>query len=261
MADKDQGLRITHVLGPTSPYVEYGDDQRLLGSLPSAFSPASPFDDPRKGEARSSSVYLSQSSSRNGRIYRRLGRFSVALLYITGLYSTLLSGAWLAIAIKQPHWGNFINYTDSNLTPSLAATIAAALAKSIELSFLTFFLAMMGQYLTRRASNNEAPGISLADVQLKVLMMLPGTLFTQWRSYGRALLSVLGLASLVACFSGLLYTTASQALVNPRPSTISNVNTLYGQLNTTPANYDYIKKDCPAEDKDTCIQTEYAGRA
>ena len=213
MADKNQGLRITHALGHGSPYVDYGDDQRLLGSLPSAFSPTTQFDDTGKAGSKSPNVYFSQSSSRNeAKQHHRAKWYSIAAIYATGIYSTLMSGAWLTIAIKQPHWGRFINLSGGTLTPSVASTIITALAKSIEVSFVTFFLSMTGQFLTRQAHGHNAPGISLADVQLKMLLVLPGTIFTQWKSYGRVLLSLLGLASLVACLSSMLYITASEAL-------------------------------------------------
>ena len=196
-------------------YRQDPDQQRLLGTppTPSAFSSATLLGDSWASEPKSPGTPFPQTLSHTkARPYRRLEWYSIVSLFMFGIYSTILSGAWLALAIGKPRWDPVLNLNGSALTASTASTITTALAKTIELSFLTFYLAMLGQHLTRRASNHDAPGVSLADLQLKVLMALPGTLVTQWKSYGRILRTLLGIASLVACFSALLYSTASEAL-------------------------------------------------
>ena len=162
---------------------------------------------------------------RRGKVkpYRRLERITSVSIFFVSIYSTLLSGAWLAIAIGKPNWDNLLRSDGSSLTFTNASTLATALAKTIELSFLTSFLAMMGQYLTRKASNDNATGISLAELELKILLVQPGTLVTRWKSYSRSLLSILGLASLVACLSATFYTTASDALGKSPSIIIRNI--------------------------------------
>ena len=198
MADQDQGLRIRHG-GKPAFTVEYHALKSSSGSpLPSsAFSSPGLPDGLRKNNFR--------------RPYRGLEWYSVLAIFVIGLWSTLLSGAWFVIAVHKPHW-DFISSNDSVLTPTTASTLTTALAKTIEVSFVSFFLAIVGQYFTRKASDNEHSGISLADLQLKVLMVLSGTLITSWKSYGRVLRSFVGITSLIACVSALLYTTASDAL-------------------------------------------------
>lgn len=144
--------------------------------------------------------------------YRSLEWIAVISLFFVGLYSTLLSGVWLAIAIANPIWDDIIHFNSSKITPVNASTVTTALAKTIEMSFITLFLAVIGQYLTCKASNNNTAGISLAELQLKIVLLQPGVLVTRWTSYSRSMLSVLGIVSLVACLSATFYTTASDAL-------------------------------------------------
>lgn len=209
-----QGLGIKNT-ALSSSYVEYIEKQRMFGTPLTSSSSITPLldDSLGTGPKTPSSPFLQSYKRGRGRAYRRLEWYSTVGIFATGIYSTLLSGVWLVIALKKPHWGSFINSNGSVLTPATASTLATAIAKTIEISFLTFFLAMMGQYLTRRAASDQnASGISLADLQLKVLLVLPGTLFTQWRNYGRSLRSMLGVISLIACFSAMLYTTASDSV-------------------------------------------------
>lgn len=209
----DRGLKIRQALVSVS-HDEYQDQHRLLGPFtPSSFSSTPASDDFWKaGTGYQSTPGWHSTKPNRGKPYRQLEWYSAIALFASGIYSTLLSGAWLTIAIMQPHWGHFVDSNGSLLSPTAASTLATGLAKTIEMSFLTFFLATMGQYLTRTASNNNVPGISLADIQLKIFVVSPGTLFTQWRSFGRALRSFLGIISLIACLATMLYVTASESL-------------------------------------------------
>ena len=203
----------------TKSHVPDGQDrQQLLGMppTPSSFSSSPFFDDSSQAALKSPSSLIPTHGLRTTKPRRqKLEWYSTVALYITGIYSTVLSGASLTVAIMKPHWGDFIKESRGTLTPTAASTLATFLAKSIEISFLTFCLAMLGQYLTRKASTHTRSGISLGHVQLKMLLVQPGSLFTQWKSYGRALRSFIGVASLIACAVALLYTTASEALGMP----------------------------------------------
>ena len=142
----------------------------------------------------------------------RFSGISIPLLFVLSTYSTVLSGIWFLLAVIKPHYGTFIGSNGANISPGTASTVVAGVAKTIELSFITVFLACLGQFFTKQAFNKMSPGISLADIQLKTMIVQPGSLLTQWRSYGLVWKSMLGLLSLLACFSGTLYTTASDAL-------------------------------------------------
>ena len=176
----------------SNPYVAASDNERLVWN--SAPPPVAP-------QIRQDHK---QSSSFSG--------ISTPILLFLACYSTLLSGIWFLLAVIKPHYGFFIGTGGANISPSTASTVAAGVAKTIELSFITVFLACLGQFFTKQAFNTISPGISLADIQLKQMIVQPGSLLTQWRSYGLVWKSMLGFISLLACFTGTLYTTASDAL-------------------------------------------------
>lgn len=84
----------------------------------------------------------------------RLSWLSVWLI-ILSVYSTILSGIWLGTAIAQPRWGRTIS-TGGSMTLSTASVLTSIFAKTIELSFVTVFVAFIGQVLTRRAIATNA---------------------------------------------------------------------------------------------------------
>ena len=98
------------------------------------------------------------------------------------------------------------------MTPVVASTLTAGVAKTIELSFVAVFIGFLGQYLSRNALDRRSRGISLADIQLRTLILQPGTLITHWQSFNFPARVSLGIASLVACISAMLFTTASDTL-------------------------------------------------
>ena len=216
----DHGLRITS-LPALNSHAEVQAQQQLheTPSISSTFSPNNPqLIESWEAGLKSSCPSLAQNLKPNrGRPNRSLGRITSISIFFVTIYSTLLSGLWLAVAIKKPSWDNFIH--SSTFTPTNVSTLATAFAKTIELAFLTSVIAMVGQYLTSKASNDNTSGISLAEVQLKVLLVQPGMFITRWRTYSRSILSVLGIMSLAACLSAMLYTTASDAL-GMRPITL-----------------------------------------
>ena len=174
----------------TSYFVSSADTERLVAASP-AIPPPSPYDQ-------------RQTPAFSG--------ISIPFLFGLSIYSTVLSCAWFLIAVIKPHYGTFIGSIGSNLAPGTASTLVAGAAKTIELSFVTVFIACLGQFFTRQALNARSPGISLADIQLKTMIVQPGSLLVQWRSYSLIWKSLLGLLSLIACATAMLYTTASDAL-------------------------------------------------
>ncbi|KAL8803973.1 MAG: hypothetical protein Q9182_002845 [Xanthomendoza sp. 2 TL-2023] len=140
---------------------------------------------------------------------------AISAVLILSLYSTTLSGLWLGTAIAKPRFGHKITNTGS-LSPSTASVVSTAIAKSIELSFVTVFVTFLGQVLSRRALATKSKGITIAEMSFRSWVMQPGTLITHWQSVKYASLTLLGLISLVGAIAAMFYTTASDALVTPK---------------------------------------------
>lgn len=124
-----------------------------------------------------------------------------------------MSGMYLIVAMVKPHFGNRIS-VHGGLTPSTASLLSALFAKTIELSFVTVFVAFLGQVLTRRAILNKSRpgGITIAEMSMRTWIMQPGTLITHWEAVKYAALTFLGVIALTAAFIAMLYTTAADAL-------------------------------------------------
>lgn len=88
------------------------------------------------------------------------GTFSSVSILLLSIYSTIFSGIWLGLAIAKPHY-RFVNMS-GGMSPSAASTLVAAFAKSIELAFVTIYVAFIGQFLSRTAL--DVTGITIADM-------------------------------------------------------------------------------------------------
>ena len=135
---------------------------------------------------------------------------SITILLLS-IYSTVFSGIWLGLAIAKPRYGRRIS-ASSNLPPSNASVLFAAFAKSIELSFVTVFVALLGQVLSRRAFRTKSKGITIAEMSMRSWVMQPGTMITRWETIRFAGLTLIGAMALLAAVMAMLYTTASDAL-------------------------------------------------
>ena len=135
---------------------------------------------------------------------------SISIL-ILALYSTVFSAIWLIIALVKPRYGTKIG-SSGGLSPSTASTITAAIAKTIELSYVTVFVTFLGQMLTRRAIAKGSKGVSVADLSLRSWVVQPGTLITHWESVRYGGTTLLGGIAIFAAISSTTYTTASDAL-------------------------------------------------
>lgn len=131
---------------------------------------------------------------------------------ILAIYSTAGSALWLGVAVAKPRWGRRITANGGFLTPASASLICVALAKSIELSFITVFVAFLGQVLSRRAFAKRSRGITIAEMTMRAWVMQPGTLLTHFQTVRYAGLTILGALSVIAALTAMLYTTASDAL-------------------------------------------------
>lgn len=128
------------------------------------------------------------------------------------IYSTAGSALWLGVAVAKPRWGRKITVTGGSLTPASASLTCAALAKTIELSFVTVFVAFLGQVLSRRAFAKRSRGVTIAEMTMRSWVMQPGTLLTHCQTVRYAGLTILGALTLIAALTAMLYTTASDAL-------------------------------------------------
>ena len=153
-------------------------------------------------------------SSRQDVHLHRWSWISITILALS-VYSTVLSGIWLITAIVQPRWGRKISST-GNLMPSTASLLTALIAKTIELSFVTAFVALVGQVLTRRAISRKSKGMTLSEATMRNWIMQPGSLITNGETLHYSALTVLGALTLTATAVAMFYTTASDAMVAPK---------------------------------------------
>ena len=136
-------------------------------------------------------------------------------IFILALYSTAMSLVFFALASKGQRYGEI--RTGGRLTISGATVLTTFFAKTIELSFVTVIVALLGQALARRAYDKDAAGgITLAEIGMRSWILQPGTLVTHWEGVKYASLSLLGATSLAATVLAMLYVTAANALVQPQ---------------------------------------------
>lgn len=194
---------------------------------------------------------------------------SITILFLSA-YSTIFSGIWLGLAVAKPHYGKRV-LSDGPLTPSTASLLFAAFAKTIELSFVTVFVAFLGQVLSHRAFVKNSKGITVAEMQMRVWIQQPGTLITHWETVRYAALTLLGGLALTTAFMAMLYTTASDALVSPKLKFgAEEQKVLYGQVKTMFGNQTYRVENCKTpmtNDTDpwfygaTCVAIEHSGQS
>jgi hypothetical protein len=146
---------------------------------------------------------------------RRLTWLSITIL-VLAVYSTAMSGLFFAVAAKGPRYGRTIS-TGGRLDISGATVLTTFFAKTIELSFVTVIVALLGQALARRAHDKKAEsGITLAEIGMRSWILQPGTLITHWEGVRYAGVTVLGVLSLLSAILAMLYVTAANALVQPQ---------------------------------------------
>lgn len=100
--------------------------------------------------------------------------------------------------------------------------------------------------------------------------MQPGTMITHWESIRYAVISVLGIISLLTAVMTMLYTTASTSLVAPQLKFSKWENrVMQGLVKTEFSNPTYIQDNCqtpitstmdPLNYGATCIQIEHAAQ-
>ncbi|MCJ1405122.1 hypothetical protein MMC11_008348 [Xylographa trunciseda] len=195
---------------------------------------------------------------------------SITIL-VLAIYSTVFSAIWLVVAALKPRYGGFINTTTGRLSPINASTLTAAFAKTIELSFVTVFVAFIGQVLSRRAIATRSKGITIAEMSTRHWVTQPGMMFTNWESVKTAGNTTLGILSMIAVIVAVLYTTASDTLDSPKLKLGRfEDRLLYGRVATSFANASYTEGSCQTpitiavDDEhrsESCIEIQYSGQA
>ena len=163
-------------------------------------------------------------------------------ILVLSIYSTIFSGLWLLIAIKRPQYGNIITPAGI-ISGNMASLLFTALAKSIEVSFVAVFGTFLGQCVSARAMKKNK-GFAIADISMTGWITQAGTWITHWKSARYAVRTLLGAAALQATVTALLYTTASNALVSPKPHFLKERKDIYSTVLTSFANLSSVTDQC-----------------
>ncbi|KAH8592964.1 hypothetical protein B0O99DRAFT_689178 [Bisporella sp. PMI_857] len=193
---------------------------------------------------------------------------SISILCLS-IYSTVFSGIYLVLAIIQPRYGSKVQ-SGGSISPETASVIFAFFAKTIELSFVSVFVAFLGQVLSRRSLVKSSRGITLAELTMRTWVIQPGFMITHGQTLKYAGFTILGMITLTNAFVAMFYTTASDSLVSPHLRFGDWKNqVMHGKVKTQYANPVYIGEQCrnPTLSIDktyggtTCLQILHAGQA
>ncbi|KAI1459186.1 hypothetical protein F4805DRAFT_88741 [Annulohypoxylon moriforme] len=205
-------------------------------------------------------------------VYVKRWSWTFIVLMSLSIYSTLLSGLWLFTSIYQPRYGRGISDSEGwKMAPSTATLLCTLIAKTIEMSFVTVFVAFLGQVLTRRAFVKKSKGVTLAEMTMRNWVIQPGSLLTYWRGVPFATTTVLGALSLIATICTMFYTTASDAMVSPKLKFGAwESRSIAGLVKASYANPYYVQKACstpidlqmdPNNSAPSCLDVQYSGQS
>lgn len=184
-----------------------------------------------------------ESVSRADVTVKRTSWLSVYII-ILSVYSTLISGLWLGVAIAQPRWGHAIQ-SGGSLSLSTANLLTVIFAKTIELSFVTIFVAFIGQSLTKKAIHQQSDGLTKADMAMRSWILQPGSMLSNGHTLRYAGASFLGVMTLVATIMATFYTTASDTMVRPKLRFSDwHQRDLQSYIMASYANVEYVKDSC-----------------
>lgn len=180
-----------------------------------------------------------------------------------------MSAIWLGVALGTPRYGKHIA-VGQTISPTNVSTWFAFFAKTIELSFVTVFVSLLGQVLSKRAFVDKSRGITISEMQMRTWVMQPGTMITHWETIRFAGPTLLGAIAFTTAFMAMLYTTASDTLVTPH-SKFGRLDSrmLRGQVITPFANEVYIEANCktpidkvadPDNSGPTCMAIEHSAQ-
>lgn len=190
-------------------------------------------------------------------------------LLIMCVYSTILSGIWLGVAIAQPRWGHKIS-SGGSMSLSTANVLTAIFAKTIELSFATVFVAFVGQVLTRRAiGTSEGMHVTMAEMTMRTWITQPGNLLANGYTLRYTGHTLLGILTLIATLVAMLYTTASDTMVRPKLRFSGwQDRELTGYVLASYSNPAYVMSNCatpisneldPKSAGESCLAVQYSG--
>lgn len=195
------------------------------------------------------------------------------IFILLAVFSWVGSGVFLGIAIAKPHWGYRIG-PGKALTYGTATFLCVLFSKLVEITFACSYVAALGQFLSRKAFPKNSPrhtgrGISLAEINLRMWILQPGTLITHFEGVKYVITTFLGVITLAAAISAMFYTSSVEALVSPKMKFSANeTRPMYGQVMTSFANNDYLADTCqtsiptnvdPEHGGSTCLQISFAG--
>lgn len=189
-------------------------------------------------------------------------------IIIICVFSLIFSGIFFVLALRAPRYGRRIS-SQGHFSPADAILLTTVMAKLIEISFVTSFVAFLGQVLSRRAFMKEdGRGVTLSELSMWRWVVQPGSLITHWETARYSGLSFLGILSLLSAVLAALYSSAATALVQPMLKDGSwNSVLMSGNVRTDFANVNYVKHLCQTPirtDKEygggTCLQIEHAGQ-
>ncbi|KAL1623483.1 hypothetical protein SLS54_004473 [Diplodia seriata] len=198
-------------------------------------------------------------------------RWVTSSIILISIYATIVSGLFLVVALRGPEWPMI--RTSGWLTPSNASLLVAILAKTVELSFGSSIVAFLGQVLSRRSLSvrGSGKGVTLAEMSMRNWVGAPGYMVANFETVRYALFSILGIISFIAAIVATVYTSASDALVQPQLK-LGALETKIAKANvmTKFANNQYLGFNCEtpipvSEDEEhrnaTCLDISYAAQA
>lgn len=189
------------------------------------------------------------------------------------VFSWIGSGAFFGIAIAKPHWGHRIG-PGKSMSYGNATFLCVLFSKLVEITFACSYVAALGQFLSRKAfpkngHQQGGRGISLAEINLRLWILQPGTLITHWEGAKYVITTFLGIVTLAAAIAAMFYTSSVEALVSPKLKfTRNETRPIFGQVMTSFANNDYLGRTCqtsipanvdPVHGGSTCLQISFAG--
>ena len=183
-----------------------GDDQRRLLKSPSGNDPSNGM----KGSSGKSGQSFQFSTASD--THKPRSRWLTIALPVLSVFSTVLSGLVLILALKKHAWGTLIS-TRGTIPPSMVPLIFPLLAKIIELSFSSVFVAFLGQALSRRVfDHDQSKGMTITEMSMRTWVVQPASIIAKYRNLGHIILSRLGALTLIAALLAMFYTTASDVL-------------------------------------------------
>ncbi|KAI9724217.1 MAG: hypothetical protein M1828_003962 [Chrysothrix sp. TS-e1954] len=193
--------------------LESGEPYSRPGSQHSSPAAGGMGDQPR-ASFQSGYAQSANCPSQKGIWISRKHHLAITLLLLS-IFSTVFSGLYLLLALVAPRYERLI----LGMSYSTAQIVLALFAKLIEMSFVTVFVAFIGQVVSRRAFvKKSGHGVSLAEMSMRTWVLQPGTMLTNTASVRHALFTILGGLAFIAAIATSLYTTASNALVAPQLS-------------------------------------------